>query len=91
MFRTTYKEAKNEAVANGRPEVIQWLKENDLKVVSIENIAYYSGVYGCNGHLFTATLSNGQRVRFTNGMRTSWMYCYENSDFGLPIELVEKK
>lgn len=90
MIKTTYQEAKSQTVANGRTEVIEYLRKNGLKIKRIETLAYYAGVYGCNGHLFIATLDNGQTRLFTNGMRESWMYSFQNSDFGLPADVVSK-
>lgn len=91
MLKTTYKDAKRFSNINGREDFIKFLRDNGLKVKSAEKVAYYWGTYGLNGYLIRYTLDNDIVIDVITGLRTSWQYSCQNSDFGLPLDVVVTK
>ena len=83
MIKTTLKEIKRNSSLQGRAEFKRFLKENELKPVKVELIAYSVSAYGVGAYLAAFTLSNGLVVKVNTESRSSWNYCIENSDFGL--------
>ena len=83
MIKTTLKEIKRNSSLQGRAEFKRFLKENELKPVKVELIAYSVSAYGVGAYLAAFTLSNGSIVKVNTGNRSSWNYCIENDDFGL--------
>jgi hypothetical protein len=79
MIKTTAKELKREANFQSREELINYLKDNDLKVVGDypKRVAYCETIYGCGGFLLQYQLSNGLTVTAFTG-RSLWMYSCEN-------------
>ena len=83
MIKTTLKEIKRNSRFEGRTEFKGFLKENELKPVKVELIAYSVSVYGLGAYLAAFTLDNGSIVKVNTGNRSSWNYCIENDNFGL--------
>ena len=83
MIKTTLKEIKRNSSLQGRAEFKRFLKENELKPVKVELVAYSVSVYGLGAYLAAFTLDNGLIVKVNTESRSSWNYCIENDDFGL--------
>ena len=83
MIKTTLKEIKRVALIQGREEFKRFLKENDLKPVRVDLVAYSESVYGTGAYLALFTLDNGLTVNVNTGNRSSWNYSIQNKDFGL--------
>ena len=78
MIKSTMKELERAAQFNNKEELIKFLRDNNLKVVRYERIAYAVGIYGLNGYLVYYTLSNGSTVKAFTG-RSTWMYTVDNT------------
>ena len=83
MIKTTLKEIKKAASIQGRSEFKKFLKENNLKPVKVDLIAYSESIYGLGAYLAAFTLNNGLVIKVNTGNRSSWNYSVRNSDFGL--------
>lgn len=83
MIKTTLKEIKKASNFNGREEFKRFLKENNLKPVKVNLLAYSESIYGLGSYLASFTLNNGLVVNVNTGNRASWNYSVANSDFGL--------
>ena len=83
MIKTTLKEIERNANIKGREAFKKYLKDNDVKPLKVELIAYSESVYGLGSYLALFTLSNGLTLKVATGNRSSWNYSIQNSDFGL--------
>lgn len=93
MVKSTMKELKREAQFFSKEELLNYLKENDLKIglmygkyPNVKKIAYCESLYGCGGYLLMYTLESGSQLYAFTG-RSSWMYSCENTD-DLPSDVL---
>ena len=83
MIKTTLQEIKKNSSIEGREAFKKYLKDNNVKPLKVELIAFSQSVYGLGSYLAAFTLSNNTTIKVATGNRTSWNYCIENNDFGL--------
>lgn len=79
MIKATRKELLKMADFSDRKEFINYLKENNLKIVgnSPEILAYCESVYGLGGYLIQYVLDNYIVVKCFTG-RSLWLYTCQN-------------
>ena len=80
MIKTTRKELIKMADFVNRNEFIDYLKNNNLKVVgnSPEILAYCVSLYGIGGYLLLYVLDNYKTIKCFTG-RTLWLYTCQNT------------
>ena len=80
MLKATRKELKKMADFSDRKEFINYLIENNLKIVGNypEIIAYCASVYGLGGYLLLYILDNYKVVKCFTG-RSLWLYTCQNT------------
>src|SRR5690606_27162350 len=97
MIKTTAKQLKQESFIHSKEELIEFLKDNNLKVIKshggkypkVEKLAYCVTAYGNGGYLLQYFLNDGSTIKAFTG-NTSWMYTCENTN-DLPEELYEAR
>ena len=80
MIKATRKELIKMADFSGRNDFINYLKENNLKVIRDcpEILAYCESVYGLGGYLLLYVLDNYKVVKCFTG-RSLWLYTCQNT------------
>lgn len=83
MIKTTYKEIERVSKIHGKSEFKRFLKENNLKPVNVDLIAYCEDQYGIKSYLAYFTLNNGMTVKVNTGNNSHWKYTINYDDYGL--------
>ena len=80
MIKATRKELIKKADFLNRNDFIEYLKNNNLKVVGNypEILAYCASVYGLGGYLLLYVLDNYKTIKCFTG-RSLWLYTCQNT------------